>query len=197
MNESVHTDGKCFVFRGREDGLRRAYHIVFNCPIQETWLLEVGIASLSLFYILGIWDSAGKSWGRLWEEALMGSLREGWFWVSREERWSISPPNTKYVCLKAATKTAQNGVFLCHRKQNGGRSWALPYISFPFNSRQVSLKKRKHDFFYYCIFTQNQEYSLLKSLISLRHYNFSTYAYDIKADWPKKKAYSDNSATKT
>lgn len=50
----------------------------------------------------------------------------------------ISPPNTKYICLKAATKTAQNGVFLCHRKQNRGRSWALPYISFPFNSRQVS-----------------------------------------------------------
>lgn len=50
----------------------------------------------------------------------------------------ISPPNTKYICLKAATKTAQNGVFLCHRKQNRGRSWALPYVSFPFNSRQVS-----------------------------------------------------------
>lgn len=50
----------------------------------------------------------------------------------------ISPPNTKYICLKAATKTAQNGVFFCHRKQNRGRSWALPYIFFPFNSRQVS-----------------------------------------------------------
>lgn len=50
----------------------------------------------------------------------------------------ITPPNTKYICLKAATKTAQNGVFLCHRKQNRGRSWALPYISLPFNSRQVS-----------------------------------------------------------
>lgn len=50
----------------------------------------------------------------------------------------IPAPNTKYICLQAATKTAQNGVFLCHRKQNRSRSWALPYISFPFNSRQVS-----------------------------------------------------------
>ena len=59
----------------------------------------------------------------------------------------ITPPNTKYICLKAATKTAQNGVFLRHRKQNGGRSRTLPYVSFPFNSRQVSLRKRKDDFF--------------------------------------------------
>lgn len=50
----------------------------------------------------------------------------------------ISPPNTKYICLKAAAKTAQNGVFFCHRKQNRGRSWALPNVSFPFNSCQVS-----------------------------------------------------------
>lgn len=50
----------------------------------------------------------------------------------------ISTPNTKYICFKAATKAAQNGVFLCHRKQNRGRSWAVPYISFPFNSCQVS-----------------------------------------------------------
>lgn len=49
----------------------------------------------------------------------------------------ISPPNTKYICLKASTKTAQNGVFFCHRKQNRGGSWALPYISFPLNSCQV------------------------------------------------------------
>lgn len=49
----------------------------------------------------------------------------------------ISPPNTKYICLKASTKTAQNGVFFCYRKQNRRRSWALPYISFPLNSCQV------------------------------------------------------------
>lgn len=53
-----------------------------------------------------------------------------------------APPHAQHVGLKAAAETAQDGVLLRHREEDGGRGGTLPHELLPFDPRQVSLQPR-------------------------------------------------------
>lgn len=55
----------------------------------------------------------------------------------------VAAPHTEHVGLEAAAEAAQDGILLRHREQDGGRCWALPHVTLPFNPSEISLGDTK------------------------------------------------------
>lgn len=55
----------------------------------------------------------------------------------------VAAPDAEHVGLEAAAEAAQDGILLRHREQDGGRRWALPHVTLPFNPSEISLRGEK------------------------------------------------------